>query len=75
MMQKNEQIHVQSWPSCFPQKEHLFSNYSLKTGAKAYSIINQVYSVVSSQIYTEEMREMFYVRTISREQLCVRDME
>lgn len=58
MMQKNEQIHVQSWPSCFPQKEHLFSNYPLETGAKAYSIINQVYSVVSSQIYTEEMREM-----------------
>lgn len=58
MMQKNEQIHVQAWPSCFPQKEHLFSNYPLETGAKAYSIINQVYSVVSSQIYTEEMREM-----------------
>ena len=58
MMNKNEQIHVQSWPSCFPQPEHLFSNYPLETGAKAYSIINQVYSVVSSQIYTEEMRDM-----------------
>lgn len=58
MMQKNEQIHVQAWPSCFPDPNHLFSNYPLETGAKAYSIINQVYSVVSSQIYTEQMREM-----------------
>lgn len=67
MMQKNEQIHVQSWPSCFPQQEHLFSNYPLETGAKAYSIINQVYSVVSSQIYTEEMREMLCTNDKQRE--------
>lgn len=58
MLNQNEQIHVQAWPACFPNEEHLFSNYPLETGAKAYSIINQVYSVVSSQIYTEEMRDM-----------------
>lgn len=56
MAAKNEQIHVQAWPACFPAPEHLFSNYPLETGAKAYSIINQCYSVVASQIYTEEMR-------------------
>ncbi|MCB6203144.1 carbon-nitrogen hydrolase family protein [Extibacter muris] len=67
MMKKNEQIHVQSWPSCFPQPEHLFSNYPLETGAKAYSIINQVYSVISSQIYTEQMRDMLCTTEKQRE--------
>ena len=67
MMKKNEQIHVQAWPSCFPQEEHLFSNYPLETGRKSYSIINQVYSVVASQIYTEQMRDMLCTTEKQRE--------
>ncbi|MCI2063123.1 MAG: carbon-nitrogen hydrolase family protein [Eubacteriaceae bacterium] len=57
MAQKNEQIHVQSWPSAFPMEEHLFSNGTLEIGERAYSIVNQCYSVVSSQVMTEAMRE------------------
>lgn len=58
MNAQNEQVHVSSWPSFFPVEGHLFSTYPCETGAKTYSIINQVYSLVSSQIYTEEMRDM-----------------
>lgn len=67
MMSKNEQIHVQSWPSCFPQSDHLFSNYPLETIAKSYSIVNQVYSVVSSQIYTKEMQDLLCTNESQRD--------
>ncbi len=58
MNAQNEQIHVQSWPTCLPSDDAVYGRYTLEIGAKAYSIINQVFSVVSSAIYTQEMRDM-----------------
>lgn len=58
MASLNEQIHVASWPSFFPQDGHLFSIEPCETVQKCYSITNQCFSLMSSQLWTKEMEEM-----------------
>ncbi|WP_050184519.1 carbon-nitrogen hydrolase family protein [Domibacillus robiginosus] len=57
MASMNEQIHVSSWPIGMPQEGHLFGIEPCVTAAKYYATTNQVFCLVSSQIWTEEMRD------------------
>ncbi|MCD8098893.1 MAG: carbon-nitrogen hydrolase family protein [Lachnospiraceae bacterium] len=58
MGSQNEQIHVSSWPSFLPGDGDLFGIEVCELCAKYYAVSNQVYCLMSSMIYTEEMREM-----------------
>lgn len=58
MASMNEQIHVSSWPSFLPKDGDLFGIEACEICAKFYSVSNQVFSLMSSMIYTDEMREM-----------------
>ena len=57
MASMNEQIHVSSWPIGMPYEGHLFGMEQCITAAKYYAITNQVFCLVSSQIWTNEMQE------------------
>ncbi|OOM77504.1 carbon-nitrogen hydrolase family protein [Clostridium sp. BL-8] len=58
MASLNEQIHVSSWPIAMPYEGHLFAQEACDTAAKYYAISNQVFCLVTSQIWTEEMRDI-----------------
>lgn len=57
MASMNEQVHVASWPIGMAQVGHLFGPEQCVTATKYYSISNQVFSLLSSQIWTEEQRD------------------
>lgn len=54
----NEQVHVSSWPIFLPQEGHLFGPEACEITAKYYALSNQTFCLMSSQIWTEEMRDM-----------------
>ncbi len=57
MASMNEQIHVASWPIGMPREGHLFGMEPCIIASKYYAITNQVFCLVSSQIWTEEMMD------------------
>ncbi|BAQ09568.1 nitrilase [Bacillus sp. OxB-1] len=57
MASMNEQVHVASWPIGMPQEGHLFGPEQCVTATKYYAISNQVFCLLSSQIWTEEQRD------------------
>jgi len=54
----NEQVHVSSWPIFLPQEGHLFGPDPCEVTVKYYALTNQTFCLMSSQIWTEEMRDM-----------------
>jgi cyanide dihydratase len=54
MASMNEQVHIASWPIGMAQEGHLFGPEQCVIATKYYSISNQVFSLLSSQIWTEE---------------------
>lgn len=54
----NEQIHVSAWPAFLPVDGHLFGIEACELCVKYYAVSNQVYCLMSSHIYTDEMRNM-----------------
>ncbi|MDF9839516.1 MULTISPECIES: carbon-nitrogen hydrolase family protein [unclassified Paenibacillus] len=58
MASMNEQVHVSSWPIFMPYDGHLFGTDACETAAKFYAISNQVFCLMASQIWTEEMRDI-----------------
>lgn len=57
MTSLNEQVHVASWPIALPQEGHLFGAEQCLIATKYYAITNQVFCLLSSQIWTEEQRD------------------
>ncbi|GAB6172355.1 carbon-nitrogen hydrolase family protein [Paradesulfitobacterium aromaticivorans] len=57
MASQNEQIHVSSWPIGMPYEGHLFGSEQCVLAAKYYALSNQVFCLLSSQIWTEEQRD------------------
>jgi cyanide dihydratase len=57
MTSMNEQVHVSSWPIGMPHEGHLFGSEQCVTAAKYYAISNQVFCLLSSQIWTDEQRD------------------
>ena len=58
MGSQNEQIHVASWPSFFPGEGELMGIRACELCSLYYALSNQVYVIMSSMIYTDEMRNM-----------------
>lgn len=58
MGSQNEQIHVASWPSFFPGEGELMGIRACELCSLYYALSNQVYVIMSSMIYTDEMRDM-----------------
>lgn len=54
----NEQVHAASWPAFLAHEGSLLSRPACETASKYYAIVNQVFCLMSSQIFTEEMRDM-----------------
>ena len=69
MSSLNEQIHVSSWPSFLPGDGDLFGIECCELMAKYYAVSNQVYCIMTSHIYTDEMREMICNTDAQREMM------
>ncbi|WP_411345652.1 carbon-nitrogen hydrolase family protein [Paenibacillus sp. WLX1005] len=54
MASMNEQVHVASWPIGLPYDGHLFGVEPCVTASRYYAMSNQVFCLVSSQIWTQE---------------------
>lgn len=57
MNSQNEQVHVGSWPAFFEDPESLLSVIPNETASRYYAISTQTYTIMSSQLHTEEMIE------------------
>ncbi len=57
MASLNEQIHVSSWPIGMPVEGHLFGPEQCLNAAKYYALSNQVFCLVTSQIWTDDQRD------------------
>lgn len=57
MTSLNEQVHVASWPIAMPHEGHLFGAEQCVIATKYYALTNQVFCLLSSQIWTEEQRD------------------
>lgn len=57
MASQNEQIHISSWPIGTPNEGHLFGSEQCLNAAKYYALSNQVFCLVSSQIWTDDQRD------------------
>lgn len=57
-----EQVHVSSWPAFMPDGNSLFSRLACETAARNYAIVNQAFSLMSSQIFTQEMQDLLCER-------------
>lgn len=58
----NEQVHIASWPAFVPDENSLLSQIPCETATCYYTTVNQTYSIMCSQIFTEEMQEMLIER-------------
>lgn len=56
MASQNEQIHIASWPIAMPDEENMFATDQTLAAAKYYAISNQVFYLMSSQIWNEQHR-------------------
>ena len=54
---QNEQIHIASWPIGMPYEGHLFGSEQCVLATRYYAMSNQVFCLLSSQIWTEEQRD------------------
>ncbi|PYE44334.1 carbon-nitrogen hydrolase family protein [Paenibacillus barcinonensis] len=57
MSSMNEQVHVASWPIGLPNKAHLFAVEQCVIATKYYALTNQVFCLLSSQIWTQEQQD------------------
>jgi cyanide dihydratase len=57
MASRNEQVHIASWPIGMPDDGHLFSGRCCVIASRYYAVTNQVFCLVSSQIWTEQQRD------------------
>lgn len=67
----NEQVHVSSWPAFLPQPDALFRQEPCETCAKYYTVANQTFTLMASQIYTQEMQDMLCENDTQRMILAV----
>ncbi|GIN90641.1 nitrilase [Siminovitchia terrae] len=55
MNSQNEQVHVASWPAFFADPDSLLSVGPNETASRYYSVATQTYTLMSSQIHTQEI--------------------
>jgi|SRR5699024_2066611 len=55
MNSQNEQVHVASWPAFFSDPESLLSIEPNETASRYYAISTQTFTLMSSQLHTEEI--------------------
>lgn len=58
MSSMNEQVHVAAWPTGAGIEDHLFSLENNVNASMYYAATNGVYVLMSTQIFSEEMKEM-----------------
>lgn len=58
----NDQVHVSSCPTFVPDENSLLSQLPCETSVRYYSVVNKTYSLMTSQISTQEMQDMLVER-------------
>lgn len=58
MAEKNEQIHVSSWPIGMPDPSASFADEQCYVGAQYYALATGTFTLCSSQIWTKEQEEV-----------------
>lgn len=58
MAEKNEQIHVSSWPIGLPDPSASFSDEQCAVAAQYYALATGTYTLCASQIWTKEQEEV-----------------
>lgn len=58
MNSMNEQVHVSAWPSFLPGDEATMSTIPCEILARYYALATQTFTIMTSQIYTQEMVDM-----------------
>lgn len=58
MAEKNEQIHISSWPVGMPDPSASFAVEQCAVGAQYYALATGTYTLCASQIWTKEMEEV-----------------